>query len=60
MWFNTSKWMMRIANDPEFGFGWSGFVRAQDGTRVAGQVKAGLNLQCRAPWSGGQVMGING
>lgn len=60
MWFNTSKWMLRIANDPEFGFGWSGFVRAQDGTRVAGQVKAGLNAQCRAPWSGKQVLGING
>lgn len=59
-WFNTSKWMMRIANDLEFGFGWSGFVRAQDGTRVAGQVKAMTNLQCRAPWSGGTVLGIGG
>lgn len=57
-WFNTGTWLFRISDDPEFGFGFSGFVPAQDNTRVAGQIKAGLNLQCTAPRLNKQLYGI--
>lgn len=58
--FNTSKWLMRIANNEEFGYGWTGFIRAQDGTRVAGQIKAMTNLQALAPWANIQAFGFGG
>jgi len=58
--FNMSKWLLRVVNNEEFGFGWTGFIRAQDGTRVAGQIKAMTNLQGLAPWSGVQFFGVNG
>lgn len=57
-WFNTSKWLFRVANDPEFGFGFSGFVPAQDNSRVVGQVKASCNLQCLGPKYNLQILGI--
>jgi len=59
-WFNMRKWLFKVSDDPEFGFGFSGFVPAQDSTRVAGQVKAALNLECLAPWANVQVYGIGG
>lgn len=57
---NTRKWLWRIANNEEFGYGWTGFIRAQDGTRVAGQIKCMINSQCLAPWSVQQYFGVNG
>lgn len=57
-WFNTSTWAMRISDDEEYGFGFSGFVPAQDNTRVAGQIKAALNLECFAPRLNKQLFGI--
>lgn len=57
-WFNTSTWMMRISDDEEYGFGFSGFVPAQDNTRVVGQIKAALNLECNAPRLNKQLFGI--
>ena len=48
-WYNTKKYLLRVSDDPEYGFGFSGFVPAQDNTRVAGQVKAGINVYCTAP-----------
>lgn len=59
-WFNTSKWRFRVSDSKEFGFGFSGFVPAQDNTRVVGQVKAAVNLECLAPWAQKQIFGING
>jgi len=59
-WFNMRKWLFKLSDDPEFGFGWSGYVPAQDNTRVAGQVKAALNLECLAPWANCQIYGIGG
>jgi len=58
--FNMRKWLFKLSDDPEFGFGFSGFVPAQDTTRVAGQVKAALNLECLAPWANVQIYGIGG
>jgi hypothetical protein len=58
--FNTKKWLFRISDDPEYGFGFSGFVPAQDNTRVVGQVKAACNLECTAPRLNGQAFGFGG
>ena len=59
-WFNMSKFMFRIVDSKQFGFGFSGFIPAQDNTRVVGHVKAGVNLECTAPWANKQIFGING
>lgn len=45
---NTDTWILRISNDPEFQFGWTGFKPGQDNTRVSGQVLAAINLECVA------------
>lgn len=58
--FNTRKFLFRVSDDAEYGFGWSGFVPAQDNTRVVGQVKAAVNLQCTAPRLNIYGFGING
>lgn len=56
--FNTRKWMFRISDDPEYGYGFSGFLPAQDNTRVVGYIKAAQNLEIVAPWSGTHAYGI--
>ena len=60
VWFNTQKWLFRISDDPEFGYGFSGFIPAQDNTRVVGRVNAAVNLECTSPWASIQIFGING
>jgi hypothetical protein len=57
-WYNTAKWLFRVTDDPEFGFGFSGFIPAQDNTRVVGQIKAAVNLECIAPWANISLFGI--
>ncbi len=59
-WWNTKKWLFRVTDDAEFGFGWTGFVRAQDNTRVVGQVKAMVNLECTAPRLNKTLYGFGG
>jgi hypothetical protein len=59
-WFDTKKLLFRVTDDAEFGFGWTGFVRAQDNTRVVGQVKAMVNLECTAPRLGLTMYGFGG
>lgn len=59
-WFNTRKFLLRMADDPEYGMGFSGFVPAQDNTRVVGQIKCALNLECIASRLNAQVYGIGG
>jgi len=59
-WFNTKKLLFRVTDDAEFGFGWTGFVRAQDNTRVVGQVKAMVNLEVTAPRLGLTTYGYGG
>lgn len=58
--FNTDYILFRLSDSQEFGFGFTGFIRAQDNTRVAGQCKAACNLQITSPWSGGHGYGITG
>lgn len=57
-WLNTSTWAMRISDSPRFGFGFTGFKPQIDGTRVAGQILAALNLQCFEPRLNKQLYGI--
>lgn len=58
-WFNTNSWAIRISDSPRFGFGFTGFKPQIDGTRVAGQILAALNLQCFEPRvAGKQIYGI--
>lgn len=59
-YFNTRKWLFRISDDPEYGFGFSGFVPAQDNTKVVGQEKAAVNLECTGPRYNIQAFGIGG
>jgi hypothetical protein len=59
-WFNTFDWLFRVTDNEEFGFGFSGFVPAQDNTRVVGQIKAMVNEQCVSPRTQKQYYGIGG
>ena len=59
-WYNTRKFLLRMADDPEYGMGFSGFVPAQDNTRVVGQIKCALNLECISPRLNAQIYGIGG
>lgn len=45
---NTDTWILRISDDPEYQFGWTGFKPGQDNTRVSGQSLAAVNLECPA------------
>jgi hypothetical protein len=45
---NTDTWILRISDDPEFQFGWTGFKPGQDNTRVSGQSLAAVNLETPA------------
>ncbi len=56
--FNTFDWLFRVTDNEEFGFGFSGFVPAQDNTRVVGQIKAMVNMQCLSPRTQKQFYGI--
>jgi hypothetical protein len=58
--FNTFDFLFRVTDNEEFGFGFSGFVPSQDNTRVVGQVKAMVNVQCLSPRTQKQFYGIGG
>ena len=58
--FNTFDWLFRISDSENFGFGFSGFVPAQDNTRVVGQIKWMVNMECVSPRTQKQFYGING
>lgn len=45
---NTDTWILRISDDEEFQFGWTGFKPGQDNTRVSGQALAAVNLETPA------------
>jgi hypothetical protein len=57
---NTSRLRFRVSNSKEFGFNPTDFIRTPDTTRVASQLKAAVNLEGTAPWTGCQMYGING
>lgn len=58
--FNTGRLRMRISNSHEFGFNATPFLRDIGSTKVVSQLKAAVNLECTAPWSGVQSYGWNG
>jgi hypothetical protein len=58
VWFNTKHILFRISDDPEFGYGFSGFVPAQDNTKVVGHVKAAINLEFTSCRYHKQLVGI--
>ena len=58
--FNTFDYLFRVSDSEEFGFGFSGFVPAQGNTRVVGQIKAMVNLECVSPRTQKQFYGIGG
>lgn len=55
---NTSRLKFRVSNSKEFGFNPTDFIRAPDNTRIASQLKAAVNFECTAPWTGCQMYGI--
>lgn len=58
--YNTFDWLFRVSDSEQFGFGFSGFVPAQDNTRVVGQIKAMVNLECLSPRTQKNFYGIGG
>jgi hypothetical protein len=56
--FNTFDFLFRVTDNEEFGFGFSGFVPAQNNTRVVGQIKAMCNVECLSPRTQKQFYGI--
>lgn len=58
--FNTFDILFRVTDNEEFGFGWSGFVPAQDNTKVVGQIKAMANMEFLASRTHKQFYGIGG
>ena len=58
--FNTFDLLFRVTDNEEFGFGWSGFVPAQDNTKVVGQVKAMANVEGVSARTHKQFIGIGG
>jgi hypothetical protein len=57
--FRMADWLFRIADNPVYGWGFSGFVPAQDNSRVFGTVKAMQQLQCTSPRTNAQAYGFN-
>jgi hypothetical protein len=58
--FRMSDWLFRIADNPVYGYGFSGFIPAQDNSRVVGTVKAMQQLQCTSPRTNIQAYGFGG
>lgn len=58
--FNTFDFLFRVTDNDEYGFGFSGFVPAQDNTRVVAQIKAMCNMECLSPRTQKQFYGFNG
>ena len=58
--FNTFDLLFRVTDNEEFGFGWSGFVPAQDNTKVVGQIKSMANLEGISARTHKQFYGIGG
>ena len=61
-WLNMRKpWVyFYISDDPEYGFGFTGFKPAQGNTKVAGQVLAAIQMTVPGPRYHKQVFGITG
>ena len=58
--YNSFDWLCRISDSEVFGYGFSGFVPAQNNTRVVGQVKWMQNWECLSPRTQKTFLGIGG
>jgi hypothetical protein len=58
--YNTFDWLMRVTDNEEFGFGFSGFVPTQNNTRIVGQIKAMSQWECLSPRTQKSFYGIGG
>lgn len=43
--FNTDYWFFRISDDPEYAFGFSGFMGVPDSEKVVGRIKVACNIE---------------
>lgn len=57
LFLNTSRIKFRVSNSREFGFNPTDFIRTPDTTRIASQLKAAVNMEVTAPWTGCQGYG---
>lgn len=57
---NTKYWRLWVTDDPEFGFGFTGFKPAQDSLIVGGQYLYTGNVTCQAPRLQKQLYAITG
>jgi hypothetical protein len=57
---NTKYFRFWVTDDPEFGFGFSGFKPAQNNSMVAGQYFYAGNITCQAPRLSRHHYGITG
>lgn len=57
---NTRKILFRVADDQEFGYGLTEFIRTANTTKVSAQLKAACNLNYLNPRLHVQCYGING
>lgn len=61
MWFlNTKTFRLYVSSDPLYGFGFTGFIPAQNNSVVAGHYRACLNFTCTAPRLSRQLHTITG
>ncbi len=59
-YLNTKYWRLYVTDDPEFGFGFTGFKPAQDSLIVGGQYLFSGNITCQAPRLNKQLFAITG
>lgn len=59
-YLNTKYFRMYVTDDPEFGFGFTGFKPAQDTLVVAGQYLFTGNVTCQSPRLNKQLFAITG
>lgn len=57
---NTDEMIFRVDDDPEYGFGFSGFIGNQDSERVVGRIKAAYALQGLGSRYNSVILGIGG
>ena len=59
-YLNTKYWRLYVTDDPELGFGFTGFKPAQDTLTVAGQYVFVGNVTCQAPRLNRHLYAITG
>ena len=61
IWYlNTKYWRLYVTDDPEYGFGFTGFKPAQDSLLVGGQYLFAGNVTCQAPRLQKQLFAVTG